>query len=194
MNGVDSAAALHRRKFMSSERGAMTIPAIVFMVLLMATGGLVIDMERLYGAHGQMQAYVDDVALAAASELDQQSDAIQRSFKAAYGISGVGPLVNGPANSERFATDTTLAVQKVTFFTQLDTDPGPTASTPTSTEMSSQWAVCKWDNGSWFKNTTGSWAADGTAYCGDVASFANSVKFVEVQAAQRTVNYVILPV
>src|SRR5260221_3229941 len=125
-NGVDTVGAFRRRQFLKCTSGTLTIPAIVFMVLLMTVGGLTVDMQRYYGAHGQMQAYVDDVALAAATELDQQSDAITRAFRAAQG-DGAGPLVTGPANSERFATDTTLALQKVTFLSALGADPGPIA-------------------------------------------------------------------
>src|SRR5690242_15231470 len=124
MTGVFTTAA---RRFYNRAGGTMTIPAIVFMVLLMAVGGLTVDMQRYYGAHGQMQAFVDDVALAAATELDQQSDALTRSFRAAQGDGNGGPLVSGPANSERFATDTTLALQKVTFLSVLGADPGPVA-------------------------------------------------------------------
>src|SRR6266446_4726253 len=149
---VPAAAPLARRLW-DNTGGSLTIPAIVFFTVLMAVGGLAIDLQRLYGVHGTMQAYVDDVALAAAAELDSQSGALTRAVNVACGATcpgggGAGvPLVAGPANSAQFATVTTLTVQKITFLTKLDADPGPLGDTPTTLEMSSVWAVCKYDNG-----------------------------------------------
>src|SRR5690349_20547515 len=83
--------------FLMCASGSMTIPAIVFFVVCMALGGMAVDLQRVYGAHSQMQAYVDDVALAAAAELDGQSGAIARSFDAATGTTN-GPLISGTGN------------------------------------------------------------------------------------------------
>jgi hypothetical protein len=139
-----------------------------------------------------MQAYVDDVALAAATELDQQSDSLTRAFRAACGTpcsASVGPLVSGdpasggPTNAERFATSSTLTLQKVTFLSVLGADPGPVAATPAAGDT----VVCTvtLSGGMWVENPNP---------CIATASLAATVKFVEVQAEQRTVNYVILPV
>jgi hypothetical protein len=68
--GLISAATQTKRRLLSDTRGSMTIPALFFFTILTAIGGLAIDIQRVYGVHGQMQAYVDNVALAAAAELD----------------------------------------------------------------------------------------------------------------------------
>src|SRR5258705_10800801 len=97
---VPTAAPLARR-WWDNTGGSLTIPAIVFFTALMAVGGLAIDLQRLYGVHGQMQAYVDDVALAAAAELDGQSGPLTRGFPAADGDINHGPPVTG---TQHFAT------------------------------------------------------------------------------------------
>src|SRR6185369_4681538 len=116
------------RRFAACSIGSMTIPAIVFFAALMGVGGLAIDLQRFYGVHGQQQAYVDGVALAAANELDGQSGAIGRAVDAARGGSS-GPLVTG-SGWQRFATTNTFTLQKITFLSALGTDPGAIGATP----------------------------------------------------------------
>jgi uncharacterized membrane protein len=141
MGGFISAATSVRWRLLSESHGSMTIPGLVFFTVLMAVGGFAIDIQRVYGVHGQMQAYVDDAALAAAAELDGQVSAITRAFNAACGIdctnaAAFGPLINGKLpNSARFATTTTLAVEKVTFLSSISADPGPLGDTPTPTDQ-----------------------------------------------------------
>src|SRR5882724_4789204 len=117
------------RRFLVRCGGSLTIPAILLFATLMAVGGLAIDLQRLYGVHGQMQAYVDGAALAGAGELDGQSGALTRAMRAVVGEGNVLPLVTG-AGWQKFATDTSLGVQKITLLSALGTDPGPIAPTP----------------------------------------------------------------
>ena len=63
----------------------MTILALMMTVMLLGFGALVADIGRLYNLHSQMQSYVDQVALAAAAELDGEADAITRATRAALG-------------------------------------------------------------------------------------------------------------
>lgn len=104
----------------------MTILTLFFFVVIMAMGGLAIDIGRLYGVHGQVQTYVDDVALASASQLDGQDNAIQRACDAAVGQGQCywngaphgapkGPIVT---TSYSF-TATEMAVQSLTFLSSL---------------------------------------------------------------------------
>src|SRR6266566_7375893 len=103
----------HLSQLTKDEAGAMTVYAIVFFVMLTAVGGLAVDLGRYYGVHGQMQAFVDDVALAAAAELDgdtyHNTHPLCRAVRAAtgFGISGSiagciddpsGALVSGSQN------------------------------------------------------------------------------------------------
>ncbi|MEM7668211.1 MAG: Tad domain-containing protein, partial [Pseudomonadota bacterium] len=69
-----------------SERGSITIQVVIMSILLLGALGLVIDSGRLYATHSQMQAYADQVALAAANELDGEDDAIHRATQAAFGL------------------------------------------------------------------------------------------------------------
>jgi hypothetical protein len=162
----------------------MTIPGIIFFTALMAVSGLAIDMQRLYGVHGQMQAFVDGAALAGAAELDGQTGAITRAVRAACGTScggSTGPLVAG---TQQFADGpAALGVRKLTFLSQLSADPGPLGATPTPTEVMNGWVLCTYDSGSWTP-----------ANCDSDATIARNSKFVEVVAQPRTVSYLVLPV
>src|SRR5437764_15409686 len=88
----------HLSQLTKDEGGAMTVYAIVFFVLLTAVGGLAIDLGRYYGVHGQMQAFVDDVAVAAAAELDGNVSTINTNpplCRAVYAATGL--IISSPA-------------------------------------------------------------------------------------------------
>jgi hypothetical protein len=165
------------RRFLSQCGGSMTIPALVFFTILMGVGGLAIDLQRLYGVHGQMQSYVDGAALAGATELDGQGDALTRSFRASWGDANHGPLVTGTQN---FATGAAaLSLKKVTFFSILGKDNSqidPTSGTGDT-------VLCTYDSGTWAPMN-----------CNTDAATAKAAKYVEVVAAPKTVSYVVLPV
>jgi hypothetical protein len=167
------------RRFLSQCSGSMTIPALVFFTILMGVGGLAIDLQRLYGAHSQMQSYVDSAALAGATELDGQSDALTRAFRAAVGDADHGALVTGTQN---FATGAAaLSLKKVTFFSILRTDNSP-INAVSGKELPLD-VLCTYDSGTWTPMN-----------CNTDASNAKNAKYVEVVAAPRTVSYVVLPV
>src|SRR5258706_5805697 len=132
--GTIRAATAALRRFLVCCGGSLTIPAIFLFATLMAVGGLAIDLQRVYGVHGQMQAYVDGAALGGAGELDGQSGALTRALRAVIGDGNGGPLVTG-AGWQKFATDTSLSVQKITFLSALGTDPGPIAPTPAAGDV-----------------------------------------------------------
>lgn len=179
MSGSDSARIIfaHARRFVSHAGGSMTIPAVIFFVMLMGVGGLAIDLQRLYGVHGDMQSYVDNLALSGAVELDGQSGALTRSFRAVWGDGNGGPLVGGTQN---FATGAAaLSPQRVTFLSALGTDPGPIAPTPAAGDI----VLCTYEGGAWTP-----------ANCNTNATNEKNTRFVEVVAVPRTVDYVVLPV
>ncbi len=80
-------------RFKSDQRGSVTMQIIVFSLLLFGTAGIVLDSGRVYYTHTQLQAYADQMALAAANELDGQDDAIQRAANAVYGFDGSLPFM-----------------------------------------------------------------------------------------------------
>ena len=75
------------QKFWSDTKGVVTVQMVMFSIMLFGGVGLMMDFGRAYSAHSQMQAFVDQVALAAASELDGKSDAITRATAAANAVS-----------------------------------------------------------------------------------------------------------
>lgn len=64
--------------FWREEKGTVTTFVLVMTVGMVLLAGVAIDFGRSFSAHSQMQAYVDSIALAAASELDREPDAIDR--------------------------------------------------------------------------------------------------------------------
>lgn len=182
--GLICAAMCSKRRPFFDTLGSMTIPGLIFFTALMAVGGFAIDMQRLYGVHGQMQAFVDGAALAGAAELDGQTGAITRALRAACGTTcgaSTGPLVTG---KQSFAQGTaTLSVRKVTFLSVLGTDPGPLAPTPAAGDT----VLCKYDP----DGSPPGWTPTG---CDADATVSRNSKFVEVVAAPRTVSYLVLPV
>ncbi|MEL6264433.1 MAG: Tad domain-containing protein [Pseudomonadota bacterium] len=60
--------------FVRDEEGSVTFFVLVLSVGLMAMMGLVMDTGRTFAAHSQVQAYVDNVAMAMARELDGKAE------------------------------------------------------------------------------------------------------------------------
>jgi Putative Flp pilus-assembly TadE/G-like len=103
--------------FARDENGAMTVLALIMTVMLLGFGALVADIGRLYNLHSQMQSYVDQVALAAAAELDGDADAIERAQHAALGDGTNPPLVRDVQNFAVGAAE--LAIQAPEFYRQI---------------------------------------------------------------------------
>lgn len=181
-NGKYRRAFTLAKRFTKSEHGAFTVVAIVFFATLVAVGGLAIDLGRLYGVHGQMQAYVDNIALAGATELNGTTTSITRSMRAIIGdddgVAGGndgGPLVDGFQNFAEGNTE--LSIVRVTYLSDLGNDLGPIVPTPWPGDV----VLCTpWDGG-----------AGGTA-C--TAAQSQDARFVEVVATERQVDYFILPI
>lgn len=102
------------KSFQNDQRGSVTIQVIFFSLLLLGTTGVVLDSGRVYDAHTQMQAYADQMALAAANELDGQDDAIQRATNAVFGLSGSDPFLSKSGlNGDDFS------VESLTFYASM---------------------------------------------------------------------------
>lgn len=71
------------RSFAKSDEGTIAVLMGVSLVAFIALGGLVFDIGRYSAAHTDLQSYADQVALAAAAELDGQGDAFDRANRAA---------------------------------------------------------------------------------------------------------------
>ena len=98
----------------------MTVLALIMTVMLLGFGTLVVDIGRLYNLHSQMQSYVDQVALAAAAELDGEADAIERATRAAQCEDPNSALV---CDVQNFAVGSAkLDFQELEFYRALPAD------------------------------------------------------------------------
>jgi len=106
--------------FAGDQSGAVAVYVVILMAVLVGFVGLAVDVGRLYTTHSQAQAAADAAALAAATQLDGEADAIQRATIAAMST----PLVN---NSQDFAEgDATVQIVQLRFLKSLpahDDDP-----------------------------------------------------------------------
>lgn len=100
--------------FGREERGSITIQMLILSILLFGTTGLVMDSGRVYHVHSQLQAYADQVSLAAAKQLDGQPGAIER---ASYVVNGFNSGDAGLITDED-STGTTFAITQLVFYSQ----------------------------------------------------------------------------
>lgn len=101
------------KRFRRDEDAIVTVQMVMFSIMLFGGIGLMMDFGRAYSAHSQMQAYVDQVALAAAAELDGKSDAISRATTAANAVAKSSSFVDGSG---------AFQLQSLTFMTASPTD------------------------------------------------------------------------
>ena len=99
------------RRFWSDRSGIVTVQMVMFTIMLFSGIGLMMDFGRAYSAHSQMQSYVDQVALAAAAQLDGKPDAIARASAAA----------NSVAKSSNFTSSGAFKLSALTFMSEAPT-------------------------------------------------------------------------
>ena len=75
------------RCFLRNEAGAVMVLWIMSLVAVLGFVALVFDIGRVQSTHGELQAFADSVALAAAGELDGNPNAIDRATAAAAEVS-----------------------------------------------------------------------------------------------------------
>ena len=161
-------------RFLRETDGVMTLLALFFFVILVAMGGLAIDIGRVYSLRGQMVAYVDQVALASAAELDGQTGAINRAYRVALGDASGGPLV---ATSYDFAdASDTLGLTNLIFLSHITSGPGPTP-------QAGDTVVCAYSGGVW-----------SPASCNNDAMANGTAHIVAVTSTPLSVSYFILPI
>lgn len=83
------------RKFWADTAGIVTVQMVMFSVLLFGGVGLMMDFGRAYSAHSQMQGFIDQVALAAAGQLDGKDDSITRATAAALAVTKSSAFLQG---------------------------------------------------------------------------------------------------
>ena len=120
------------RHLFGDQKGAVAATVALALIGLIAAGGIAFDYSRLAGLHTELQQAADQAALAAASQLDRQSDAITRADKAVKAASNTDRLT---ANSTYFANDgggTTVEVT-TTYCSAFDDAKADSATPCTST-------------------------------------------------------------
>jgi Flp pilus assembly protein TadG len=105
------------RRLLADESGAVVVWTTVGLFGFLAMGTLLLDGGRILNLHTQMQSYADHAALAAAAELDGDSNAIARAITAATG-GAAGPIVTDTQNYA-FVADKSLTVTRMTFLSKL---------------------------------------------------------------------------
>ncbi len=101
------------KEFRDDERGIVTVQMVMFSVMLFGGVGLMMDFGRAYSAHSQMQGYIDQVALAAAQQLDGKDDSIARATAAAQAVSKNSAFISG---------DGSFKLSGLTFMSAAPTD------------------------------------------------------------------------
>ena len=112
---------LHVRRFVSDEDGSILVLAIGSLVAILGFVALVFDMGRVQVAHADLQNFADNVALAAAGELDGRADSITRATNAA------AVLISDP---QAYGGDGTLSGPADYTLTFLDGLPGDDTADP----------------------------------------------------------------
>lgn len=115
--------AARLRRLGADQAGSVTIQVLVMSLLLLGTTGLVLDAGRAFSTHSQMQAFADQVALAAASELDRKPDSIDRARAAALGAGGVNPFL-----TEADGNGVAYEIDELSFYADLPTQTGVQSS------------------------------------------------------------------
>lgn len=87
------------RSFAKAEEGAVLVLWALFLAVAMGFLALSFDLGRVASTQSELQSYADQVALAAAGELDARPDAITRATAAAAGLI---------ADRQTYANGTTL--------------------------------------------------------------------------------------
>lgn len=173
------------RLMAKSERGSITIQVVIMSLLLFGALGLVIDSGRIYATHSQMQAYADQVALAAANELDGQPDSIERATKAAFGLnSGDNGLLRSKTSG-----GADIWVSKLVFWSDLRENFGRQDDLSAS-RASTGFTYVEQDDGSYTRtsDSDGSLEIFATSGVDSTASEETqmSAKYVSVGIAQHT--------
>lgn len=100
------------KTFVQDTGALVTVQVVMFSVMLFGGIGLMMDFGRAYSAHSHMQSYIDQVALAAARELDQTDGAISRATSAADAVAG----------SSDFVTTGDFSYTEIVFLTDAPTN------------------------------------------------------------------------
>jgi Flp pilus assembly protein TadG len=109
--------------------GAVAATVGLSLFALVAAGGIAFDYARLATLDTEMQNAADQAALAAATQLDQQTGAVARATAAAMGLLANQTLMANDNNAANFAINTTAVVF---YATKADAEAANGANCPTA--------------------------------------------------------------
>lgn len=111
------------------ENGSVTVFVVIMFAFLMAFGGMIFDVARVFNLHSQSQAYADTVALAAAAELDGEAGSLQRAIRAATGDTQRAALL-GQGDRLTLSGDNSIGIESIIFLESITDDPAPNIRSP----------------------------------------------------------------
>lgn len=112
------------RRFRRSEDGMLLVFFMVCTVAILGIVALSFDMGRRAATQTDMQAYVDNVALAAAGELDRTPNAIDNATRAA---NTVIDAANEQIKAGTAGQTATLTIDRIVFYENLPDRDGPSS-------------------------------------------------------------------
>src|SRR5215213_7759873 len=98
-------------RLIADRSGAVAATVALSLVALVAIGGVAFDYARLASLDSELQDAADQAALAAASQLDQQTGAVARATAAAQGLLANQTLMANDGN----AANMSAGIATVTF-------------------------------------------------------------------------------
>jgi len=128
MTNPPNTEAMSLDAFARDERGAVLVLWGLFLAVGFGFLALAFDIGRIATTQTQLQSFADEVALAAAGELDGEADAITRATAAAEGL--IGGLQTFATGNQ--ALDGSSDLLPLTFLSDLPMDTSDTASTVTT--------------------------------------------------------------
>ena len=115
-NGAAMNPFLKIKQFASREDGSLLVFFLISVVTILGIVALSFDLGRRASTQTDMQSFADNVALAAAGELDGQPDAIAR---ATYAANNAIAAANEALKGGVAGTNATLSIETLVFYSDL---------------------------------------------------------------------------
>lgn len=117
----------HLKRFARQEDGSLLVFFLVSIATVLGIVALSFDMGRRASTQTDMQSFVDNVALAAAGELDGSANSTTNATNAANTVIAAANEMLKPGTTGNPAADNTITIAQIVFYEQL-----PARDTPSS--------------------------------------------------------------
>lgn len=122
------------QRFRADTRGAILVIWAISLVVVLGVLALSFDIGRLASTHAELQSFADQVALAAAGELDGKDDAITRATAAAAALVSRSQTFGSGSHTQAGAADYAMA-----FYASLPSSDTAALGTPTTIPAKAQY-------------------------------------------------------